>query len=217
MLKQISLPRHLALAGIVGPWLWALVVVLLTVVEYDTLLAFGWTPGQDNGVNYPSSLALGRVGWLQMINFALLGASTIALAVGLYRVTPPRRLARAGPILLGVAGGGFVLSLFPTDHGPPDAPTTWHGAIHNLAFVVAFVPLLLAFFFLAASFRGDPRWRGYEWLCPAIGLAAIASLVVGGSLLPPSLNQVAFYLTLLVIFVGLTLIGLRLRAVAPAA
>ncbi len=209
--------RTLALGGIVGPWLWASIVVILTFVEYDTLRSFGWTPGQDNGVNYPSSLALGSAGWLQVANFALFGVLTIALAVGLYRAVRPRRLARAGPMLVGAAGVGLVLSAFPTDHGPPDAPTTWHGTIHNLAFVVTFVPLLLAFFFLAVSFRGDPRWQGYQWLCPAIGLAAIASLVLGGGLLPASVNQAAFYVSLLLIFAGLTLLGLRLRTVAAPA
>jgi hypothetical protein len=37
---------------------------------------------------------------------------------------------------------------------------------------------------------------------------------VGSLLVPESLNQVPFYTTLLVVFVGLTLIGLRLRSVA---
>jgi hypothetical protein len=216
MLTQALRARSLALGGIIGPWLWTLIVLLLTVVEYDTLNSFGWTPGQDNGVNYPSSLALGRVGWLQMINFALFGLLTIALAVALYQMVRPGWLAHVGPILLGIAGLGLVLSLFPTDHGPPDAPTTWHGAIHGLAFGVTFIPLLLAFFFLAASFRGDPRWRGYVWLYPALGLAALAILLLAGSLLPAAISQVAFYVTLLVLFVGLTLLGLRLRAMATA-
>jgi hypothetical protein len=82
----------------------------------------------------------------------------------------------------------------------------------GLAFAVTFVPLLLSFFLSAASFWGDPRWRGYQWLCPALGLAAIASLILAGSLLPASLNQISFYLTLLILFVGLTLIGLRTHA-----
>jgi hypothetical protein len=214
MLTPARRTRTLALGGLVGPWLWTLVVVLLTVVEYDELRAFGWTPGQDHGVNYPSSLALGRLGWLQMANFALFGVATIALAAALYRVVRPRPLARVAPMLLGVAGVGLVLSAFPTDHGPPDAPTTWHGALHGLAFAVTFVPLLLAFLFLAAAFRGDPRWRGYDWLGPAVALGAVASLVGGGALLPAALSQVAFYAALLVLFAGLTLLALRVRAVA---
>ena len=172
--------RTLALGGVVGPWLWTAVVVALTIVEYDTLTSFGWTPGQDNGVNYPSSLALGPVGWLQMVNFAVLGVLLFGLAVGLFRSVRRRMMVRVGPVLLGVAGVGLVLSAFPTDHGPPDAAETWHGAIHGLAFVVTFVPLLLGFFFLAVSFRRDWRWRGLQWACPALALVAIASMAGAG-------------------------------------
>src|SRR5688500_3874079 len=93
-LTRVVRPRQLALGGIIGPWVWALVVVLLTVLEYDTLLAFGWTPGQDNGVNYPSSLALGRAGWLQMLNFALFGLATIGLAAALHGAVRPRGAVR---------------------------------------------------------------------------------------------------------------------------
>jgi hypothetical protein len=215
--EQMPQARTLALGGIVGPWLWTLIVVLLTVVEYDTLTSFGWTPGRDNGVNYPSSLALGHVGWIQMLNFVVLGLWTVALAVGLSRAIRPGLRARLGPAVLGVAGVGLILTLFPTDHGPPDAPTTWHGVVHTVAFGVALVPLLLAFFLLPTSFRGDQRWRGYQWLCPVIGLLALASLAFGSLLLPESLSQVPFYMTMLVVFVGLTLIGLRLRSVATVA
>jgi hypothetical protein len=49
-------------------------------------------------------------------------------------------------------------------------------------------------------------------LGPAIGSAALASFVIGSLLLPDWLNQVAFYVTLLLVFVGLTLLGLRLRS-----
>jgi hypothetical protein len=216
VLEQVRRARTLALGGIVGPWLWTAIVIVLTVVEYDTLASFGWTPGQDHGVNYPSSLALGRLGWIQMLNFLMLGLCTMALAAGLYQVVRPGLLSRLGPTLLGVAGLGLVLSSFPTDHGPPDAPATWHGAIHGLGFALAFVPLLLAFFLLAASFRGDRHWRGYQWRCPTIGLVALASFIGGALFLPESLNQVSFYVSLLVVFVGLTSIGFRLRSVATA-
>ena len=212
--KDLSTTRNLALGGVIGPWLWTAVVLLLTVIEYETLVSFGWTPGQDNGVNYPSSLALGSAGWVQMLNFAVLGVLTIGLAVALYRVVRPGALPRVGPFLLALAGIGLVLSLFPTDHGPPDAPATWHGNIHAVAFGLALVPLLLAFFFLAFSFSGDSRWGAYGWLSPAISTAAIVCFVLGASLLPQSLGQVALYLTLLILFAGLTLIALKVRRVA---
>lgn len=190
-----------------GPWLWTATVGLLTVLEYDTLIGFGWTPGEANGVQYPSSLALGQLGWVMMANSAVLGLLIIGLAAGLYRQVRPRLRARIGPVLLAVAGFGEVLGLFPTDHGPPDAPTTWHGLIHNLGFAIFFFSVVLSFVFLTASFWGDDRWRSPKWLAPVVGIAAVVVVLL--AVLVPVINQFALFLLL---FLGITAFGLRLRA-----
>jgi len=208
--------RYLALGGIVAPWLWTVVVVLLTVLEYDTLIGYGWTLGNPGPVNYPSSLALGHFGWAATANFGLEGLLTIGFALGLIREVRARPMARIGPVLLGIAGLGMVLSVFSTDHGPANAPNTWHGQIHGISFVVTFVPLLLSFFFLAASFWRDSRWHGFKWL-PAVPVVAVATLFIGHGLLPTAISEVSFYVGELVIFVGLTLIGLRLLSLTAAA
>jgi hypothetical protein len=199
--------RYLALGGIVGPWLWTAVVLLLTALEYDTLTAFGWTPAEANGVQYPSSLALGQLGWVYMANSAVLGLLIIGLAAGYYYEVRPRLRDRIGPVLLGIAGVGAVLGLFPTDHGPPNAPTTWHGVIHNLGFALFFFSLLLSFVFLTASLWGQSRWRSPKWLAPIAGIAAVGIFILAG--LVPVINQFAL---ILLLFLFITLLGLRLRA-----
>ena len=211
-MRGLPATRKLATGGMVAPWLWSAIVIVLTALEFDTLTGFGWTPGASHGVNYPSSLALGKFGWAQMANFALFGFLMIGLAVALYRSVRPGRLARVAPVLLGVAGFGLLLSVFPTDTGPPNAPATWHGAIHGIGFVTIFLPLLLAMFFLAVSSRGDSRWDAYVWLGPAVGAAALIAFIALAAILPASLDQVPFYLALLVLFVGITLVGLRVRS-----
>lgn len=197
-----------------GPWLWTAIVLVLTVLEYDTLTGFGWTPGGSHGVNYPSSLALGQFGWAQMANFALLGISLIGLAVALYRSVRPGRLARVAPVLMGIAGFGFLLSVFPTDNGPPNAPATWHGMLHGAGFVIAFLPLVLSMFFLAVSSSGDSRWNGYVWIGPAVAVVALVSLIGLAAIMPATVDQIPFYITLIVLFIGITLIGLRVRSLA---
>ncbi len=177
-MRGLPATRKLATGGMVAPWLWSAIVIVLTGLEFDTLTGFGWTPGASHGVNYPSSLALGRFGWAQMANFALFG----------------------------------LLMIFPTDTGPPNAPATWHGATHGIGFVTIFLPLLLAMFFLAVSSRGDSRWDAYVWLGPAVGAAALIAFIALAAILPASLDQVPFYLALFVLFVGITLIGLRVRS-----
>jgi hypothetical protein len=51
----------------------------------------------------------------------------------------------------------------------------------------------------------------------AIGLGAFLGIFLAAIVLPESISQASSYLTLLVFFVGLTLIGLRLRRVAASA
>ena len=156
-----------------------------------------------------------RFGWAQLLYFGLFGVLLIGLAVGLYRAVRPRPIARVGPVLLAIAGVGLLLSMFPTDHGPPNAPSTWHGDIHAIAFLVVFIPLLLSMFFFAVSFRHDPRWTGLVWVGPISGAAALIAFIGLGALLPASLDQVSFYADLLALFVGITVIAYRLRALYP--
>jgi uncharacterized protein DUF998 len=212
-MRRLPPTRTLAAAGAIAPWLWSAIVIVLTFLEYDTLTGFGWTPLGSHGVNYPSSLALGRFGLAQMANFGLFGILMIGLAVALYRSVRPKWPARIAPVLMGISGFGFLMSVFPTDNGPPSAPMTWHGEIHGIGFIVMLIPFVLSMFFLALSFRGDSRWSGYVWLGPAVGVLALAAFIGLGALLPASLDQIAFYVTLLVLFVGLTLVGLRIRSI----
>lgn len=54
-----------------------------------------------------SQLANGSLGWIQIANFVVTGAMTIAAAVGIGRALPPRRHARWSAVLL--AGYGVAL------------------------------------------------------------------------------------------------------------
>jgi hypothetical protein len=113
---------------------------------------------------------------------------------------------------MGIAGFGFLLSVFPTDTGPPNAPATWHGAIHGIGFIVAFLPLVLSMFLLAVSIRGDSRWNGYGWIGPVAGVVALLSFFGLAAVMPASVDQIPFYITLVVLFAGISLIGFRLRS-----
>lgn len=214
-MQRLPSTRALAVGGAIAPWLWSGVVIVLTFLEYDTLTGFGWTPLSHHGVNYPSSLALGRFGWAQMVNFGLFGILMIGLAIALYRSVRQQWPARIAPVLIGISGFGFLMSVFPTDNGPPNAAMTWHGAIHGLGFIVMLIPFVLSMFFLGLSFRGDPQWRGYVLVGPAIGLLALIAFIALAAILPASMDQIPFYITLLVLFTGLTLVGLRIRSRDP--
>ena len=56
-----------ALAGIVAPVVFGLGIVVLTVAQYDFMTGLGWRPiGDASGVPWPSGLALGSYGSLQV-------------------------------------------------------------------------------------------------------------------------------------------------------
>jgi Protein of unknown function (DUF998) len=213
-MPRLPSTRTLATGGAIAPWLWSAIVIVLTVLEYDTLTGFGWTPLSSQNVNYPSSLALGQFGWAQIVNFGLCGILLIGLAVALYRSVRARWTARIAPVLMGISGFGFLMSVFPTDHGPPNAPETWHGDIHIVGFIVFLFPFVLSMFFLALSIRGDSRWSGYVWLGPAVGVLALIAFIGLAAILPASVDQIPFYLTLLVLFVGITLVARHIPSLA---
>jgi hypothetical protein len=155
--------RNAALAGMIGPALFALIVVVLTVAQYGSMVDLGWDPIGASDVPWPSGLALGPLGWLQVVNFILLGLALMVFAVGLHRGVAARvRGSVIGPVFLVAAGVALVLSAFKTDPSLSGSPQSWHGLIHGLAFLLLVLSLLLSLLFLWWRLRRDPLWRGYD-------------------------------------------------------
>jgi hypothetical protein len=155
--------RNAAFAGMIGPALFALIVVVLTVAQYGFMVDLGWDPVGASDVPWPSGLALGPLGGLQVLNFILFGLALMVFAVGLHRGVAARvRGSVIGPVLLVVAGVALVLAAFKTDPSLSGGPQTWHGLIHGLAFLLLVLSLLLSFLFLWWRLRRDPLWRGYD-------------------------------------------------------
>jgi hypothetical protein len=117
----------------IGAAAFAVVVIFLTLAQYGFMLRLGWEPLGASDVPWPSGLALGPLGWLQVLNFAFFGFTLITFSLGLHRgVTSSGRLSWAAPALLVVARVALVLAAFKTDptlcqvHGPGTARfTSW--------------------------------------------------------------------------------------------
>ena len=197
-----------ALAGIIGPAMFGLIVVVLTLVQYDFMAGLGWHLTRSSEVPWPSGLALGPLGWLQVANFVLFGFTLIAFAVGLHRgVARGGRGSSVGPGLVILAGFAMVLAGFKTDPDLSGGPQTWHGLIHGLAYFLFIFSLLPAFFFLWWQLRRDPLWRGYYLYTLITGVLYVLLF------LRP--EPVAFYLFLALILVWIEVMGIRLRCIAP--
>jgi Protein of unknown function (DUF998) len=196
-----------ALAGMVGPAVFALVVVLLTLVQYDFMVGLGWHPVRGSDVPWPSGLALGPLGWLQVANFVLFGLALIAFAVGLHRgVGRAGRGSSVGPALLILAGVAMVLAGFKTDPDLSAGPRTWHGLVHGLAYLLFVFSLPPAFFFLWWRLRRDPLWRGYGVYTMITGVLYVLLF------LRP--EPVAFYVLLALILVWVEVMAIRLRSIS---
>jgi hypothetical protein len=186
----------------------AVVVVFLTFTQLGFMVELGWKPLGTSDVPWPSGLALGPLGWLQVLNFAFFGLTLIVFALGLNRgVAPSGRLPWAGPAFLMVAGVALVLAAFKADPHTMQGSQTWHGAIHLLAFLLLVLSFLLALFFWRRRLSRDPRWRGYATYTLITALLYIALLFT-------SIWQWGFYLFLANVLLWVELMALQLRRTA---
>jgi hypothetical protein len=200
--------RSAGLAGMIGAAGFAVVVVFLTFAQFGFMVKLGWKPLGSSDVPWPSGLALGPLGWLQVLNFAFFGLTLIVFALGLHRgVAPSERLSWAGPAFLMAAGVALVLAAFKADPHTMQGPQTWHGAIHLLAFLLLVLSFLLALFFWWRRLSRDPRWRGYATYTLITALLYVVLLFA-------SIWQWGFYLFLANVLLWVELIALQLRRTA---
>ncbi len=183
-----------------GPVLFGAILVVLTAVQYDFMVEIGWQPLEDPANAWPSGLALGPYGWMQVLNFVVSGLLLMFLAVGLHLGVDGRD-SRIGPILLFVAGAAMALMAFETDPILREGPRTLHGWIHDLAFALFVLALLPSFFFLWRRFRKDAPWRSHSRYTLATGVIATLSIFVPG---------VAYYLFIIVTLTWMEVTAVRL-------
>jgi hypothetical protein len=158
--------RLAGIAGVVGSlWLGG-TIVALSVADYDFIRSLGWHPLDAPGVDWPSGLALGPHGAWLTAAFVGCGMLLVRFAITLHRTLRPTPRGGYGPALLGTAGVALALLAAPTDPTLAGGPRTWHGLLHDGAFVLLGLTLLPGMFLLGARMRRDPDWHGhaaYTW------------------------------------------------------
>ncbi|MDP1546049.1 MAG: DUF998 domain-containing protein [Anaerolineales bacterium] len=185
-----------------GPILFASVLAILTIVEYDFLLSLGWHPINDPTFDWPSGLTLGRHGWIMTATFIISGILMMMLAVRLFFDIEPAPAARAGSKLMLFAGLALAMLAFTTDPTIRDTPATWHGRLHDLSFVLLGLTLFPAMIVLGFAFRNDERWKNlslYTWGTLALAAPAFA------------LKGAAFYVFLFAILAWNEVVAIRLN------
>lgn len=190
---QRSTTRRLALAGIVFPPLWLVVLIVLGFVK----------PGFNQLTQDGSSESIGQYGWVQIANFIVLGIALLVFAFGLWRGFGDRLSGRIGSVLMAVAGVGLVgAGVFVADGGR--RAVSFHGNMHMTFSLVLFLSLLIAGFVYATRFWDDRRFAIYSI---ATALVIPASFVLTFAV-PPGLAQ---RVMLIIVWTWIIVLGLRLR------
>jgi hypothetical protein len=184
------------LAGALAPFAFLLGAIAISRLEQDFMEELGWEV-------WPSGLALGPHGWLQSLNFVVLGALTVLFAFGVAAVPARSRWMRAAPILAGIAGIAAVLLVFETD--PPEVEETWHGIVHGVAYLTWLAAIVLAYPLAWWRVRRDPAWTAAP-----IWPTALALLLFPPVLLLPDGESSGNYVFFAVVLTPLAAIGIRL-------
>ena len=190
-----------ARAGMIGPFLFGIVTISLTILKYDFLLSLGWHPLRAPTFDWPSGLALGDYGWIMTSTFILSGFMMSLFASGLRLSLPPVRPALIGTLLLRLAGLFLIGLAFTTDPTLTSTTRTWHGRLHDLSFVLLGLTLTPALIILGFEFRRADHWNYlsyYTWITVALALPTFW------------LKGAAFYVFMLAVLIWCEVVALRL-------
>jgi len=170
---------RLIVAGLVAPFPFIALVILQGVLQ----------PGYSHVMHPISALAALPLGWIQNINFYIVGTFMIAYAIGLHSSVRPAGRAALGPALIALSGMGLILvGVFPwrQENGAFIEP-----AGHVVGAVMSFVGASVGHIVVSRTMRRDPQWKGIASYVLASGITmlllffAVAYALEPGSPLRP--------------------------------
>jgi hypothetical membrane protein len=163
---RIRSVHRLALAGIIGP-----------VVFATTIVVQGFLVPDYSHVRLPiSALAAWPMGWMQVLNFYGFGALTIAFALALHRAVRLTRAGLVGFAMLALSGVGLVMSGLFSWHMVDGVPR--ETAPHVVAAITVFIGTGLGLVSFSRRFVADPRWRDLATYTMASGTAVVLLFVM---------------------------------------
>ena len=120
---------------------WAVILGIVLYVILDVVAQL-LPPHYSPISQAESDLAVGKYGFIMAINFLNRGVLSLLFIYAFLRTLDyygvARTQFRTGTYLLGTwAVGAFLLAIFPTD--VPATPVSWHGAIHLVVAIIAFI------------------------------------------------------------------------------
>ena len=163
-----------AFAGIVGPCLFTLLVVVQAAMQPD----YG-------DLELPiSALAAWPLGWLQNLNFYAFGALQIVFAIGLHLGVRSMPGGAVGPAVLGSSGVGTMLAgVFPMLRSADGAIVEPIG--HIVAAVITFLGTGIGYVLISRRMRRDPQWASVAGMTLAVGAAIVLAFLLMAALAAP--------------------------------
>ena len=165
--QQTRLVTVSAVAGVIGPILFAIVTIAL---------GYLWT-GYDPLTNQISELGAinAPTTQLQALNFAILGILTIVFAIGL---TVQDGRFRSTSVLVGIYGlGTLLVAGLPCDPGCSFHSTSLVQTAHSLDALISFIVLAIAPLFFWRSSKTIPAWTRVSVWSLRVALGSILLLV----------------------------------------
>lgn len=207
-----SMARWLALGGILGPLLFAVVVVIAASLR----------PGYDHVSSFISALGADGTPRAALMNYGAFvpaGLLFMDFGAGLVFGLPTDRVVRIASVLAMVFGLGIATSgVISCDAGCPNDGSL-ENSVHDAIAPVSFISMIAAIAMLGVRFRRWPAWRGlstYSLISSVLAAVFLAALVTSlESRVRTGLWQRMMLATL---FTWCVVVGTRLfRARRPAA
>ncbi len=205
--------RRLLACGIVAGLLFAGVSFLQGVTR----------PGFDLARQPLSLLLLGGLGWIQFINFELVGLLSIAYGIGVRRLLHPGRAGTWAPIFLYAFGAGLIVAgIFGPDPSmgyPPGAPEgtpatmSTHSAVHGVGFFLCLMSVVAGAIVFARRFAAEGS-RGWAAYCIATAIASPILVALSGVMMPSGRGGVPLFGLAIVFGAWLISVAIHLRRTA---
>jgi len=157
-------------AGMIGS---ALFVTVFTIE--------GWLrPGYNWLSTFISELSIGPRGWIQIVNFIILGTLFLIFTWGVAAEFREGKASKWGPILLAIIGFSFLVSgpLVTDVASTPRDQMSLHGVFHGIFGALVFSLSPVSVFVFWRRFREDPNWKHLQGWTLVAGIITTVALIV---------------------------------------
>jgi hypothetical protein len=170
MNKSSNKPALAGWAGMLG----SSIFVIVFTVE-------GWLrPGYNWLSTYISELSIGPRGWIQILNFIILGTLFLVFTWGVAAEFREGKASKWGPILLAIIGFSFLVSgpLVTDVAGTPRDQMSLHGVVHGIFGALVFSLSPVSVFVFWRRFREDPDWKHLQSWTLIAGIITTVALIL---------------------------------------